>query len=136
MNDRLTGTTWDNPIWYRGFRIYINDQWFSAHDAYAYVHDDFDGAPDANDNRYGACATVEDCKAEIDDRFFDEEPEFIVHRSFTGCGWVGLALAVFWIAVAALIVHALWRSPSAWEGGYKTCINEAGNAWVDCPKGR
>ncbi len=31
-----------------------------------FAHDDFDGAPDANDNRYGHAASLEAAKAEID----------------------------------------------------------------------
>ena len=41
MNDRIPGTTWDNPIWYRGFRIYVANHCFVN---YEYVHDDYDGA--------------------------------------------------------------------------------------------
>lgn len=110
MSDRLPGTTWDNPIWYRGFRIYINDQWFSANDAYAYVHDDFDGAPDAFDNRYGACATVEECKAEIDDRFFDELPEPAIDKyplHWRGRIIIALVVAI-WI-VGGVIVWKLYH---------------------------
>lgn len=64
MNDRIPGTTWSNPIWYRKYRIYVSDSPFE----YEYVHDDYDGADDANDNRCGYGRTVEDCKKEIDER--------------------------------------------------------------------
>ena len=64
MNDRIPGTTWDNPIWYRDkWRIYVANHCFVN---YEYVHDDYDGAPDAGDNRCGHGQTVEECKAEID----------------------------------------------------------------------
>ena len=67
MNDRIPGTTWDNPIWYRGkWRIYIGD-WTN----YEYVHDDYDGAEDSCDNRCGYGESVETCKAEIDERFYE-----------------------------------------------------------------
>jgi hypothetical protein len=33
---------------------------------WVYVHDDFDGAPDANDNRCGHAESLEACKREID----------------------------------------------------------------------
>lgn len=66
MNDRLPSTTWDNPIWYRKYRIYLNDGPYGPD--YCYCHDDYDGAPDANDNRYGYAASVEAAKAEIDER--------------------------------------------------------------------
>ena len=63
MNDRLPGVCWDNPIWYRDkWRIYIGDYM-----PYEFVHDDYDGAPDANDNRCGHANSVEDAKAQIDD---------------------------------------------------------------------
>ena len=65
MNDRLQGTTWSNPIWYGKWRIYISDI-DDARMAWAYAHDDYDGAPDAGDYRCGYTATVEACKAEID----------------------------------------------------------------------
>lgn len=33
-----------------------------------YVHDNYDGAPDANDDRHGNCASAVDCLAEIQGR--------------------------------------------------------------------
>lgn len=133
MNDRLPGTTWDNPIWYRGFRIFINDQWFGAHDAYAYVHDDFDGAPDAYDNRHGTAATIEDCKTEIDDRFFEDELPYVKKYPHRGCILI-TAVVVCWIVIAA--IFALWHSPKAWQTGYKACVNAERNGWIDCPRVR
>ena len=68
MNDRIPGTTWDNPIWYGKFRIWLTDQHPYTHGtAYAYVHDDDDESTD----RYGYGQTVEACKAEIDERWPD-----------------------------------------------------------------
>lgn len=67
MNDRLPGSSWSNPIWYRKYRIYVGEPQYGAQFAYAYVHDDFDGAPDAHDKRHGYAATVEEAKEEIDD---------------------------------------------------------------------
>lgn len=64
MNDRIAGTTWDNPIWYRGFRIYKS---WSGFVNWEYVHDDYDGAEDARDNRCGYGQTIDECKAEIDE---------------------------------------------------------------------
>ena len=32
-----------------------------------YMHEDFDGAPDAEDNRCGNGASLQDCKDQIDD---------------------------------------------------------------------
>jgi hypothetical protein len=34
---------------------------------YSFSHDDYDGAEDSNDNRYGYGRTIEACKAEIDE---------------------------------------------------------------------
>lgn len=65
MSDRIPGSSHHNPIWHRGYRIYVANE--GPH-AYAYAHDDFDGADDANDSRYGYADTVEACKAEIDER--------------------------------------------------------------------
>ena len=38
---------------------------------YEYVHDDYDGAEDSHDNRCGYGESVEACKAEIDERFYE-----------------------------------------------------------------
>jgi hypothetical protein len=75
MSDRIPGSSSSNPIRYGDWSIYLND--FSAHPqawqvGWLYVHDDFDGADDANDGRCGACASVDACKAEIDDREADQ----------------------------------------------------------------
>jgi hypothetical protein len=67
MNDRLPGTTWDNPIWYGRWRIYISDMEMRGFE-WAFAHDDYDGAPDAGDSRCGHAGSVAACKAEIDDR--------------------------------------------------------------------
>ena len=66
MNDRIAGITWNNPIWYRKFRIYLADHCFVN---WEYVHDDYDGAPDAEDNRCGHGHTVAECIDEIDERW-------------------------------------------------------------------
>jgi hypothetical protein len=50
-----------DDIVYREFHI-SNDGW-----GWAYSHDDYDGAPDANDNRCGHAKTLPAAKAEIDD---------------------------------------------------------------------
>lgn len=64
MNDRIPGLTYDNPIWYKGWRIYL-DAYGSPYQ-FAYCHDDFDGAEDANDSRYGYTHTEAEAKREID----------------------------------------------------------------------
>ena len=60
------GASWSNPIWYRGWRIYLAEAALQQF-PYFYVHDSYDGAPDASDNRHGYAATVAQCKTEIDD---------------------------------------------------------------------
>ncbi len=66
MNDRLPGSSYFNPIWHGKWRIYIDpDTWPPF--AYAYTHDDYDGAPDSNDPRHGYAATEAEAKAKIDE---------------------------------------------------------------------
>lgn len=50
----------DYQIVYRPKQIPTNDY------DYDYGHDDYDGAPDAFDNRCGCCGSIEQCKKEID----------------------------------------------------------------------
>lgn len=68
MNDRIPGSSYYNPIWYKGYRIFVSDMYEVHGFNYDYVHDDYDGAEDANDNRHGQAHTIEQCKSEIDDR--------------------------------------------------------------------
>lgn len=68
MSDRIPGSSWDNPIWYKGYRIYLSDLYEVHGYQYEYVHDSYDGAEDAGDSRFGNAKTVEDAKAEIDER--------------------------------------------------------------------
>jgi len=68
MNDRIPGSCYDNPIWYKRYRIYLSDMYEVHGFEYEYVHDNFDGAEDANDNRCGQARSIEDAKAEIDIR--------------------------------------------------------------------
>lgn len=72
MNDRLPGSSWSNPIWYRDkWRIYLGDPEYGHQFTYQYSHDDYDGAPDARDKRAGYAATVEACKRQIDEEFYE-----------------------------------------------------------------
>lgn len=57
--------TWSNPTWYGKYRIFSNDT--PAPYRYAFVHDDYDGAEDANDNRHGFGNSIEECCDEIDE---------------------------------------------------------------------
>jgi hypothetical protein len=59
MSDRIPGSSYDNPIWVGKWRIYVSDNPLGmAQFTYAFVHDDYDGADDANDNRHGYARTV------------------------------------------------------------------------------
>ena len=71
MSDRLPGTSYDNPIWYRGYRIFLGPA-YTRDSKWEYQHDDWDGAPNnpgegPADRRYGMAATEAECKSEIDE---------------------------------------------------------------------
>ena len=66
MNDRIPGSCYSNPIWYGKWRIYISDLYEVHGYMYDYVHDDYDGAEDANDNRCGQAHSVDEAKFEIE----------------------------------------------------------------------
>lgn len=69
-----TGTlTYDNPLIYQGCRIYHNDG--GPFQAYAYQADDYDGAPDAHDNRFGFGDSVTDCINQINEYILENEVE-------------------------------------------------------------
>lgn len=59
------GDSWSDPIWWRNYRIYKSES--SGPFNWAYSHDDFDGAPDSNDFRYGFSMTVEEAKENINE---------------------------------------------------------------------
>lgn len=65
MNDLIPGSSWSNPIWYGKYRIYIswNIGWTGYE--YEFCHDDYDGADDAHDTRYGYAKSIEDAKQQI-----------------------------------------------------------------------
>lgn len=62
------GSSYHNPIVYR-------EEWLIYYmitcDLFCYVHKDYDG-PDAPDSRIGNAETVEECKAEIDEEYYNE----------------------------------------------------------------
>lgn len=54
----------------RTFLMYYRHYIIEAYDwsgGFQFCHEDYDGDPDANDDRAGVCATIQDCKDEIDD---------------------------------------------------------------------
>lgn len=66
------GTSWSNPVWYRGYRIHYGDTVFAA---WVFEHDSYDGAEDAGDNRCGYGDTFQECRDQIDEIEDDEDPE-------------------------------------------------------------
>jgi hypothetical protein len=71
VSDRFPGTTYDNPIWHRGYRIFIDDCAGTRRDGYAFCHDDYDPTPlhsddGPSDHRHGWERTVDQAKAAID----------------------------------------------------------------------
>ena len=63
MND--PGSSYSNPIWYDKWRIYVSDHWNLYN--FDFMHDDYDGAPDSGDRRFGHGQTIEEIKQEIDE---------------------------------------------------------------------
>ena len=62
MSDRIPGTTYDNPIRYRGYRVFIGDGPWST--SWNYVHEDYDGP---EDRRAGVARTITQAEAEINE---------------------------------------------------------------------
>jgi hypothetical protein len=68
MSDKLPGSSGSNPITYRDYEVYLNPNWMTSNDRWAYMHKDFDGP---EDNRYGYTASEQEAKDEIDERYDD-----------------------------------------------------------------
>lgn len=49
---------------YKGYEIYPSGDPYNLQ-PYAFVHKDYDGAPDSGDRRCGTGASIEDCKEQI-----------------------------------------------------------------------
>ena len=60
---------------YRGYQIYFDPKPvpITLAGCWTFVHDDYDGAPDANDHRCGDGVDVPDCKRLIDEMIEDLE---------------------------------------------------------------
>jgi hypothetical protein len=54
---------------YREFEITAH--WFEG---FVYVHEAYDGAPDANDSRCGGAKTIDEAKEKIDE-YYENHPE-------------------------------------------------------------
>lgn len=61
-----------NAIRYAGYLIFHNDTVFFKEDRFKYVHEDYDGAPDAHDYRFGTAATIEDCIQKINEALLEQ----------------------------------------------------------------
>lgn len=60
---------------YRQYEITLDPKPVPSHIAgdYSFVHMDYDGAPDGNDNRCGDAQSIADAKAQIDEQIADRE---------------------------------------------------------------
>jgi hypothetical protein len=58
--------TWANPLWHRGYKVFAASNGQPPL-SFVFVHDDFDGAPDANDYRNGWARTLQGAKDQIDE---------------------------------------------------------------------
>lgn len=61
----------DNPILYQGYKICIGGyigRW-------KFVHEDYDGAPDARDNRIGYGTSIGECIQQINEYILENEVE-------------------------------------------------------------
>lgn len=64
-----------HEVEYRGYKIYRDPKPIPPHIAgdWSFVHEDYDGAPDGNDNRCGCAQSIADAKAQIDEQIADRE---------------------------------------------------------------
>lgn len=70
-----TGTlTYENPVMYQGYRIHHNGANEKAI-PYTFQHEDYDGADDAHDHRYGFGSSIEDCIRQINEYILENEVE-------------------------------------------------------------
>jgi hypothetical protein len=60
---------------YRQYEITLDPKPVPSHIAgdYSFVHMDYDGAPDGNDNRCGCAQSIADAKQQIDEQIADRE---------------------------------------------------------------
>lgn len=59
---------------YRSFEIYPH--WLEG---FVFTHEDYDGAPDANDSRTGSAKSIDACKRAIDQYYLDHTTYFVTH---------------------------------------------------------
>lgn len=67
--------TYDNPVKYQGYLIYPSDEVDHKMCGFTWVHEDYDGAPDAYDHRHGFGASIEGCIMQINEYILENEVE-------------------------------------------------------------
>jgi hypothetical protein len=77
MSDRIPGTSYDNPEWYKNWRIYRASYVPMKGMEMAFVHDEYDPTPiepfgPPSDHRCGFGHDVNDCKRQIDEMETEE----------------------------------------------------------------
>lgn len=72
---RKNTLTYSNPIIYHGYRIFHDDEIDPRFGKFRFVHDDYDGAPDARDARHGEGTSIMDCIRQINEYILDNEVE-------------------------------------------------------------
>lgn len=60
--------TYSNAVMYRGYRIYHNGSIWPNYEKFEFCHEDYDGAPDSHDHRFGHGHTLEDCIKNINEQ--------------------------------------------------------------------
>jgi hypothetical protein len=70
-----------DDIVYREFHIGRSMVSYMPATDWCYVHDDYDGADDANDDRCGHAPSVEAAKSEIDEWWFEQSLKAVRRRS-------------------------------------------------------
>lgn len=83
MSDRLPGSSYYNPIWHRGWRIWSCFDVFERQ-AFAYAHEDAD-LEDDTDRRHGEAQTIHQARAEID-AYLNDQDEIDLQRAGEGRG--------------------------------------------------
>lgn len=69
---KVNQPTYDNSVMYQDYRIYMDTNWFGK---WTFVHDSYDGAPDAKDNRHGFGSSIDDCIKQINEYILENEVE-------------------------------------------------------------
>lgn len=77
MSDRLPGSSYDNPIWHRGFRIWSASDDRDRH-IFIWCHEEAELA-DLYDRRHGDAPTVHEARAAID-AFLNDQGEVATQR--------------------------------------------------------